>query len=351
MNEIWLIGEVGSDITLENTIEKVSNSDKNTPLTVNIHSQGGSVFEGLAIYNYFKSLDQEVNTHSSGLVASIASVIFLAGKNRTINSTDNFLIHLPSNISVGNAEDLEKTAKELRSIESKLVDIYVNETNITKEDVIDLMTKDEFLDIEFLKDKGFVNEIIKFQAVAILDNNYNKNMSEQLTEEGAENLLTKFFNKYFPKEKAPDNKVVQDANGVNVDFKNVSTDNDPLVGDDAIIDGKKAQGDVTMPNGEIWKFENGILTEKVEVKVDSELEKAVASLELQNTLVATLEAEKLELTNKLEAKDVQFKAIETDFTELKNQVTSSFEIDGKTKQPKKEVGNKESRTNFKSKVN
>ena len=344
MNEIFLIGGVGNEVTLKNTIEKVSNSNKNQPLTVNIHSQGGSVFEGLAIYNYLKSLDQEVNTHSSGLVASIASVIFLAGKNRTINSSDNFLIHLPSNISMGNAEDLEKTAKQLREFENKLADIYVNETNVTKEEAMDLMTKDEFLDVEFLKEKGFVNEIIKFQAVATIDNNFNKDMSEQLTKKDAENMFEKFGNSlknYFnPKETAPDNKIVQDANGIDLDFKNVDAENEVQVGDEAVIDGKKANGDVTMPNGEIWKFENGILNEKVEVKQESELEKLEASLEAQINLVATLEAEKLELTNKLEVKEGEFKQIETDFTELKNTVTSSFEVDTKTEQPKKELTEK-----------
>ena len=161
MNDLYLIGEVGYEITLTDVINKVNNSDKKKPLNINIHSQGGSVYEGLAIYNYLKSLKQEVNTHSSGLVASIASIFFLAGKNRTINNTDNFLIHLPSGMSMGNAKDFEKTAKELRDIENKLATIYENETNLTKEEALELMKNDEFLNVDFLLEKGFVNDIIK----------------------------------------------------------------------------------------------------------------------------------------------------------------------------------------------
>lgn len=352
-NDIWLIGEIGWEVTLQSVIDQVENSDKTQPLNVHIHSQGGGVYDGLAIYNYLKGLPQDVHTHSSGLVASIASIIFLAGKKETrkINSTDSFLIHLPSGGSWGNAEDLEKTAEELRDIETKLVNVYVAETDLTADEALDLMKDDKFLDVDFLKEKGVVNEVIEFKAVAKFGN--KDNMSDNLTKKEAESMFEKFGNKLKallnPEEQAPDNKIVQDANGVNVDFKNVSADDEPKKGDEAVIDGKKAQGDVTMPNGEIWKFENGILNEIVEKKEESELEKVTATLEAQNELVATHETTIADLTAKLESKETKFTEIETAFTELKNEVTSSFEHDDKTDQPKKKE-NKESRTTFKSKV-
>ena len=122
-NDLYLIGEVGWEITLDSVINQVRETNQDEPLNVHIHSQGGQVYDGLAIYNYLKSLPQQVNTISSGLVASIASVIFLAGdkETRKINNLDSFLIHLPSGGSWGNAQDLEKTATELRDIEEKLV--------------------------------------------------------------------------------------------------------------------------------------------------------------------------------------------------------------------------------------
>ena len=157
-NEIFLIGEVGFDITLETVIAQVKKSNQEEPLNVHIHSGGGQVFDGLAIYNYLKTLPQQVNTLSSGLVASIASIIFLAGdrKTRTINKLDNFLIHLPSGGAFGNAEDLEKGAEQLRDIEQKMVGIYVAETDLTAKEALALMKEDKMLDVEFLLEKGVV---------------------------------------------------------------------------------------------------------------------------------------------------------------------------------------------------
>jgi len=323
-NDIYLIGEVGYEITLDSVIEAVNNSDKNQALNINIHSSGGSVYEGLAIYNYFKNLDQEVNTSSSGLVASIASIIFLAGKKETrkINKTDSFLIHLPMGGSFGNASDFEKSAKELREIETKLVDIYVNETNISREDAIALMNKDEMLDVNYLKEKGFVNNIIEFKAVA----NLNTNKQMNLTEEKVDGLLEKFYNKFFKKEE-PTNKIVQDANGVEIDFFDVEEDSEPVAGDKARIDGTPADGEYVMPNGQTWVFVAGTWDSVIEVVEDNKVEELEAELVKVNNV-------NTELTNSL-AK------LKTEFKELKNTITSSFET---KKLEKKEEGEKTSRT-------
>jgi ATP-dependent protease ClpP protease subunit len=346
MNEIYLIGEVGYEITLENTIQKVNQTDKSKPLKVNIHSQGGSVYEGLAIYNYLKQLPQEVNTNSSGLVASIASIIFLAGQKRVINRTDSFLIHLPMALSGGNAKDLEKTAKELRDIEDKLSTIYEDETDLTKKEALNLMKKDEFLNPDFLVQNGFVNEIIEFVAVAKLDNKYN--MSEQLTKKDAENLFEKFGNKlkeYFNPEK-PDNKIVQDANGVEIEFVNLSDSDKPQEGNEAFIENKKASGEYTMPNGEIWNFENGKL-QSVKVKEESDVlvAKLENNLKIKNELLETKESELNELRSKLETEQTNFKQLESDFVNFKKDITSKFEFEEKTELKEEN----QSRTNFKSK--
>jgi ATP-dependent Clp endopeptidase proteolytic subunit ClpP len=362
-NDIYLVGEIGSEVTLATVLKQVQASDKDQPLNVHIHSGGGSVYDGIAIYNLLKSLHQEVNTISNGLVASIASIIFLAGANRTINTMDNFLIHLPMSGSQGNAVDLEKTAKELRSIESKLAQIYANETSITVDEAMALMLSDEMLDVEMLKDKGFVTEIVQFQAVANLNNKNNENMSEILTKKEAESLFEKFGNKlksYFN----PENKIVQDATGMEIDFPDVEDGIEPIVGDTAIIDGKAADGDYTMPSGQVFKFVAGVLTEIVEgeapavpeptepteaevlqAKIDSLTEQLQVSAELitdKETLITAKDTEITNLTN-------DFKTLESDFTEVKNKVVSNFEY---TEKVVAKTGDAipTSRTTFKSKV-
>ena len=345
-NDIYLVGGVGQEITINNTIKMVSASDKSKPLNVYVHTGGGDVYEGKGLYKYFKGLDQEVNMISLGLVASIGSVFFLAGKNRTVNSTDDFLIHLPMGGAKGHAEDLEKTAKQLRGIENEIAEIYALETSISKDEAMELMKKDEMLDVNFLKEKGFVNEIVEFKAVATFK---NRNMSEQLTEAKVENLFEKFFNKYFKKEQ-PTNKIVQDANGVELDFTELEDSAEPKVGDTANVDGNPAEGDFVMPSGETFKFEAGAITEIMEAveeptedskldEANAEIERLKEQLQASAELVNEKETEITSVTNK-------FDGMKDEFTALKNNVTSNFEYKGK-KKTKEEPSNEGSRKLFK----
>ena len=336
-NDIYLIGEVGWEVTLQSVINAVDNSDKTKPLNINIHSQGGSVYEGLAIYNYLKGLEQEVNTKSAGLVASIASVFFLAGRKetRTVNSTDSFLIHLPSNLGFGNAEDLEKTARELRDIEDKLVDIYTTHTSLTEAEALDLMKKDEMLDVDFLKEKGFVNEIIEFKAVAKFNNNkFNNNMADQLTKKEALSWFEKIENLLKPKKEEITSKIIQDANGADIDFVNVAKGDEPQIGDEAEIEGKKANGDIVMKDGSTWTFVNG--------KYDSMKPKEEDATAKLNDEITALKAELVTSKEETVAQEaivasnvVTIGEMKTEVTELKNKVVSSFDYEGKEK-PKDE---------------
>lgn len=336
-NDIFLIGEVGYEITLASVIESVSKTDSTQPLNVHIHSEGGSVYDGLAIYNYLKELDQEVNTRSSGLVASIASVIFLAGKKETrkINKTDSFLIHLPMSGIKGNASDLEKTAKELRDIESKLAAIYVLETNLTNEEAIDLMHKDEMLNVDYLKEKNFVAEIIEFKAIANLINSKTKIMSEQLSKKDAEGMFDKFektLKAIFGKAQ-PTNKIVQDANGKEINFTDLDEEGVPSVGDAATIDDADAVGEYTMPNGDVFTFADGKVETIVEVVEDdnAELNEQIDALKLE------LEAKETQAL----ASAKQLTDISAEFVKFKASFKSNFTGDKKNK---KEDGEPASRS-------
>jgi ATP-dependent Clp protease protease subunit len=336
-NDIYLIGEVGTDITLKSVIADVSKTDPLQPVNANIHSEGGSVYEGIAIYNYFKNLEQGVNTRSIGVVASIASIFFLAGKKETrkINRTDNFLIHLPVGGDKGNASDFEKTAKELRGIESKMIDIYIAETNLTKEEAIELMNKDEMLNVDFLKEKGFVSEIVEFKAIANLINNKSKQMSEQLSKKDAESMFGKFEKilKAILGKSEPTNKMVQDASGTEINFTELEEDATPGVGDVATVDDTAANGDYTMPNGDVFTFVDGAVTEIVELVEEDE----EALTEQIDALKLELEAKETEAL----ASAKQIKDISAEFVKFKATFKSNFKAE---KKEKKEVGETTSRT-------
>lgn len=340
-NDIYLIGEVGYDITLQNVIEKVKSSDQSKPLDVHIHSEGGGLYEGVAIYNYLKGLKQEVNTKAVGLVASIASVIFLAGKKRTAYIQNRILIHNPWNISGGTAQDFENNARDLRQEEQKIADIYVSETSFTKDEALAQMQEDKMFTTSQLLDKGFITELKEFKAVAKLD---NKNMGIEEFSKEEKSGVAKLMNalglgKKTEEPKAvikeePKNIVVKTADQVDVDFTD-REEGSPEVGDKAFIEGAPAEGEaVLMANGDTYTFKSGELTEIVE----AEAEVTEAPADDADAKIAALTEEnarlKEQLTNKVEKSELQAKneeltaiqakhdAMETKHNDLVNKLES-----------------------------
>lgn len=93
-------------------------------IVLRINSPGGECFEAVAILNMLRAHKAKVLAVVDGLAASAASVI-AAGCDETVMSPGTqMMIHKPSVLTWGNAEDLRKDASVLDSIETSLIDIY-----------------------------------------------------------------------------------------------------------------------------------------------------------------------------------------------------------------------------------
>lgn len=176
MSEIInLSGVVGYDITAEKLAEKLK-SFKGRSIRFDINSPGGSVFDGLEIYNLIKNYEGETETRIVSLGASMGSIIALAGKKRTAEDTAVYMIHNASGISWGDYRDMEKTAELLKSLSSHLANIYSTKTGIGKKEIQKMMDEESWFFGSELEKFGF--EIIEtknekdketYQAVAKLD--------------------------------------------------------------------------------------------------------------------------------------------------------------------------------------
>jgi ATP-dependent Clp endopeptidase proteolytic subunit ClpP len=93
-------------------------------IKVHINSPGGSVFEGLAIYNALKSTRATIETHADALAASIASVIFQAGDKRVMAPHSRLMIHEAANMADGNAEELTKMVERLNDASNNIASVY-----------------------------------------------------------------------------------------------------------------------------------------------------------------------------------------------------------------------------------
>ena len=297
-NEIYLIGEVGVEITLQNVIDAVKKTNQSEKLTVNIHSNGGSIYEGRAIYNYLKSLPQEVETVAIGMVASIATIIMLAGNkgSRFAYAQNNVLIHMPSVEAWGYADDLKEAVKVLEDEEVKIANIYADETNFTYSEVIELMKQDRMMNYEEIQKFGL--EIKEYKAVAKYENFTNKNENKMNKKtETLLNKVAKFLGTF-------QNKIVATADGKELDFAELEDDATIAIGDKATFDGTDAEGSFVMPEGETYVFVAGELTEIIP-------EEAEASADDKDAIIANLTEQLEALSNKAEDLALQNKAKDT----------------------------------------
>jgi ATP-dependent protease ClpP protease subunit len=164
------IGEFGVG---SSDIVNFLNENKDEDVQFRINSPGGSVHEGIAIYNLLKSHNGRVEIVIDSLCASIATIIALGGDNITMNLGSNFMIHNPWTMALGNAEEMRKTADQLDGIRDQIVSIYMSKFNGSEEELVLMLNEETWLsDVDALK-YGFVNSIEQPQKMVAQVINYD----------------------------------------------------------------------------------------------------------------------------------------------------------------------------------
>jgi ATP-dependent protease ClpP protease subunit len=169
IGHIYIYGEVGKQVTLDTVLKEIT--PKNSAYIVHIHSNGGDVFEGYAIYNAIKNTGKNITVHIEGVCASIATLIAAAGSKIIMNTKSQFMIHNPRISSMGgDAKDLRNVAGQLDKIKSQLIDSWIGRTSLSMEQLSDMYDHETWLSPEQAKDMGFVDEVQEvLKAVASAD--------------------------------------------------------------------------------------------------------------------------------------------------------------------------------------
>lgn len=134
------------------------NSNK---LTVQINSTGGDVWAGISIHDALKELDAEVTVKVSGLAASIASVIAMAGDKIVMTPGSTMMIHRASMLAIGNADDMQKAIDMLETVEDGILNIYAERTGQTKEAVKEMLDAETWMSAEKAVELGFADEVVE----------------------------------------------------------------------------------------------------------------------------------------------------------------------------------------------
>ena len=135
------------------------------PVTVNVNSPGGDMFEGLAIYNLLREHDGEVTVKVLGLAASAASVIAMAGDKVQIARAGFFMIHNAWVMAIGNRNDLTEVAETLKPFDEAMASIYAARTGADRKAMAKLMDAETWIAGETAIESGFADELLPSDQV------------------------------------------------------------------------------------------------------------------------------------------------------------------------------------------
>lgn len=133
------------------------------PITIYINSPGGSVIDGLAIYDTMQFVKPIIKTVCTGMAASMASILLCAGSKgeRNILPNGQVLIHQPSGGTWGTAADMTIDVNHINTCKETLYNILSKHTGQPVEKIIEDSQRDFWLTSEEALEYGCVDNIIK----------------------------------------------------------------------------------------------------------------------------------------------------------------------------------------------
>lgn len=158
---VYLYDEIGYfGVTAARFVETLAAID--TPnIELHINSPGGSVFDGIAIYNALVDHHATINVRIDGWAASAASFIAMAGETIEIADSAFIMIHNAWTIALGDADEMAETAKLLAKIDGSLSRIYADRTGLPLKQIRDMMAAETWMDSGDAVENGFADKIAR----------------------------------------------------------------------------------------------------------------------------------------------------------------------------------------------
>jgi len=128
-------------------------------VTVRVNSEGGDVFDGIAIHNSFLRSPLDVTMYVDGIAASAASLIVMAGDRIVAAPSSTVMIHRAYTVVGGNAPDFAKAAQDLEAIDETIARIFVTRTGQPIETIRKMLDDETWMSADEALASGFVDEI------------------------------------------------------------------------------------------------------------------------------------------------------------------------------------------------
>lgn len=182
-DEIGMLG-----ITARRFSEELSALGRVSHIDLHIHSPGGDVFEGMAIYNLLKTHPAHITVTIDGIACSMASVIAMVGDRVRIPENGMMMIHRPQGIKGGDSTKMRRHADLLDKIEETLIPAYAAKTGKSNNELAAMLEVETWMNGKECVEHGFADELLEpVQVMARFD---SKRIEDMTMSDAIKNLMT-----------------------------------------------------------------------------------------------------------------------------------------------------------------
>lgn len=128
-----------------------------------LNSPGGSVFDGIALYNLLSGVRPKLSVEVLGVAASAASVIALAGHELAMGEGAYFMIHDPWGWAIGDSDEMLRVAERLEKMRDEIASIYAKHSGLEMPEVIEQMAAETWFTAAEAVEAGFADRVIEHE--------------------------------------------------------------------------------------------------------------------------------------------------------------------------------------------
>ena len=147
-------------------MDAICDADKK-PIEIHVNSEGGSVFDGFAMYTLLRDSASYITVYIDGLAASAASYLIMAANRIVMSDLAWIMIHNASSFAWGDKKAMRKEAEVLDNIDKTIATAYAGRSaNYDEADFMALMNEETWLSATEAKEYGLIDEISTAVPVA-----------------------------------------------------------------------------------------------------------------------------------------------------------------------------------------
>ena len=141
-------------------------ADPGKDISIYLNSPGGSVYAGLGIYDTMQYISSNVGTICTGMAASMAAVLLVAGAKgkRSALQHSRVMIHQPMGGMQGQASDMEITVREIQKLKNELYQIIADHSGNTFDKIAADSDRDYWMTAQEALEYGMIDRVLVKQG-------------------------------------------------------------------------------------------------------------------------------------------------------------------------------------------